>query len=80
MSHKMVTKNGRRLVVYISEDLREKINDWIDNEGISMADFTRDALESYLRDKQREQRNLELKETCRLISGQNPHKLASLRL
>lgn len=79
MSHKMVTKSGRRLVVYISDDLRQEINGWVDNEGISLADFTRDALESYLREKQREKRNAELKETCQLISGRQKDIQASLR-
>lgn len=78
MSHKMITKNGRRLVVYISDELREKLTGWVDNEGISLADFTRDALEAYLLEKQRELRNAELKETCQLISHKSNHALASL--
>ncbi|MFQ5628153.1 MAG: hypothetical protein ACE5I1_05275 [bacterium] len=78
MSRKMVTKSGRRLVVYISEDLREEITGWIDSEGISMADFTRDALDAYLREKKREKRNTELKETCQLISNRLNEDKASV--
>jgi len=74
----MVTKSGRRLVVYISEELRAKLNGWVDSENISLADFTRDALEAYLDEKQREQRNAELKTTCQIVSSRDHSRLASI--
>ena len=70
MSRKLVTKSEHRLVVYISADLRKEINGWLESEDVSLADFTRDALEMYLRKKQREQRAAELRETCQLLSSQ----------
>lgn len=71
MSHKNITKNGRRFVLYISDELREEIKGWVKKEGTSLADFTRDALLHYLRQKRHEERKAELEKTCQLLADWN---------
>ena len=64
MSQKLVTKNGKRFVLYISTDLRNEISDCVNKEGTTFADFARDAFEFYLKNRRQEERQKQLAEAC----------------
>jgi hypothetical protein len=61
--------------MYIPNNLREEIEVWVNKMGITMAEFGRDAFESYLSDKRREERNLQLAETCKIFEDGNEELL-----
>lgn len=67
MSQKLVTKNGRRFVLYISNELREEITDCVNQDGTTLADFARDAFEQYLKNRRQEERKKQLAESCLLL-------------
>lgn len=57
--------------MYIPNNLREEIENWVNKMGITLADFGRNAFESYLKDIRREERNAQLAETCRIFGNSN---------
>ncbi|HEX9654379.1 MAG TPA: hypothetical protein VGA99_11760 [bacterium] len=71
MGSRAYAKSRQRFVMYIPNNLREEIEVWVDKMGITMAEFGRDAFESYLSDKRREERKEQLAETCRLFEDGN---------
>lgn len=75
MRSRVYPKSRQRFVMYIPNNLREEIEVWVDKMGITMAEFGRDAFESYLSDKRREERNEELAETCKIFEDLNEELL-----
>ncbi len=71
MRGKVYAKSRQRFVMYIPNNLREEIEVWVNKMGITMAEFGRDAFESYLSDKRREERNEQLAETCKIFEDGN---------
>ncbi|NIR53181.1 hypothetical protein GWO43_31455 [candidate division KSB1 bacterium] len=71
MSRKPNSKSSQRFVMYIPNNLREEIENWVDKMGITLAEFGREAFESYLKDIRREERNAKLAETCRIFEESN---------
>jgi hypothetical protein len=67
MPGRLYAKPNQRFVMYISNNLREEIEDWVDKMDITLAEFGREAFETYLENKKREQRHAQLAETCRLF-------------
>jgi metal-responsive CopG/Arc/MetJ family transcriptional regulator len=67
----MYTKSSQRFVMYIPNNLREEIDDLVDKRGITLAEFGRDAFETYLNSIKEEERKAQLAETCRLFEAQN---------
>ncbi len=71
MRPRVYAKSRQRFVMYIPNYLREEIEVWVNKKGITMAEFGRDAFESYLNDRRREERTQQLAETCRLFEDSN---------
>lgn len=71
MSQKLITKNGKRFVLYISNELRNEITDVVNKDGTTLADFAREAFELYLKNRKQEEKNQELAEACALFSVYN---------
>jgi metal-responsive CopG/Arc/MetJ family transcriptional regulator len=71
MRRKAYAKSNQRFVMYIPNNLREEIENWTNKMGITLAEFGRDAFESYLSDRRREERDEELAETCRVFEDFN---------
>ena len=69
MSQKLVTKHGKRFVLYISPELREEITERVDKDGTTLADFAREAFESYLKIRNKEEQQSQLAETCALFQA-----------
>ncbi len=67
MSRRTAIKPNHRFVLHIPNSLRKEIEDWVNKMGITFAEFGRDAFESYLRNKRKEERDAQLAETCRLF-------------
>ncbi|RMD92886.1 MAG: hypothetical protein D6813_05085 [Calditrichaeota bacterium] len=65
MKNKNGIKNSQRFVMYIPNELRKEIENWVNKKGITMAEFGREALEEYLNSKLREERHAQLAETCK---------------
>lgn len=59
--------------MYIPNSLREEIENWVGKTGTTLAEFGRQAFESYLENNRREERKTQLAETCRLFENQNNH-------
>lgn len=70
MERTITTKANQRFVLYISHELRQRIEQWVTTNGITMADFGREAFKSYLENKRKEERMLQLAETCKLFKQQ----------
>lgn len=64
-------KSNQRFVMYIPNKLRKEIEKWVKKHGITMAEFGREAFETHLQNKQREERQAQLAETCRLLVDTN---------
>ena len=73
------TKANQRFVMYISDKLRKEIAKWVKKQGITMAQFGREAFETHLRNKRREERHAQLAETCRLIELINSNNIEEWR-
>ena len=71
MSRRPYAKASQRFVMYIPNALREEIEDWVGKMGMTLAEFGREAFESYLNSKRREERNAQLVETCRLFENKS---------
>lgn len=67
MARRPTMKSNQRFVMYIPWELRTEVEDWVNRRGVSLAEFGREALETYLRSKQKEERNQQLVETCKLF-------------
>ncbi len=75
MRRKEYIKANQRFVMYIPNNLREEIERWVNKNGITLAEFGREAFQTYLSEKRREERNAQLAETCRLFNGNNEYVL-----
>ncbi|KAA3658599.1 MAG: hypothetical protein DWQ10_10875 [Calditrichaeota bacterium] len=75
MSQKLVTKNGKRFVLYISQELRNEITDCVNRDGTTLADFARDAFESYLCNRRQEERRRQLEESCMMFKNFDGQRL-----
>ena len=71
MNNRMYTKSSQRFVMYIPNHLREEIDDLVDKRGITLAEFGRDAFESYLNSIRQEEKRAQLAETCRIFGADN---------
>ncbi len=71
MNNRMYTKPSQRFVMYIPNNLREEIDDLVDKRGITLAEFGRDAFESYLNSIRQEEQRAQLAETCRIFGTDN---------
>ncbi|MFQ5708948.1 MAG: hypothetical protein ACE5HO_15935 [bacterium] len=71
MTRKANTKARQRFVMYIPNDLRREIETWASQKGITLAEFGREAFESYLHAKRREERHAQLAETCQMLAELN---------
>lgn len=57
--------------MYIPTNLREEIETWVNKMGITLAEFGREAFETYLSDKRKEERTEQLVETCKILDQHN---------
>ncbi len=64
-------KPSQRFVLYVPITLRKEIDDWVNKMGITFAEFGRDAFELYLSNKRKEERDVQLAETCQLFESKN---------
>ncbi|KAA3610990.1 MAG: hypothetical protein DWQ05_21100 [Calditrichaeota bacterium] len=64
MSQKLVTKNGKRFVLYISRELRNEITECVNQDGTTLADFAREAFEQCLKNRRQEEQKKQLAEAC----------------
>ena len=71
MSRRTAVKPNHRFVLYIPNDLRKEIEDWVNKMGITFAEFGREAFELYLHKKRKEEKNAQLAETCRMFESKN---------
>lgn len=69
MARKSNHKVRQRFVMYIPTDLRQEIEYWVKKQGITLAEFGREAFVSFLEKKRREERHAQLAKTCQLLSG-----------
>ncbi len=75
MSRGSVVSPDHRFVLYVSNALRKEIEDWVNKMGITFAEFGRDAFELYLSNKRKEERDVQLAETCQLFESKNTKRL-----
>lgn len=80
MTRRTNSKIRQRFVMYIANDLRQEIESWVNQQGITLAEFGREAFESYLKEKRREERHAQLAETCQLLADHNNHVSESWRI
>jgi hypothetical protein len=64
-------KASHRFVMYISNQLREQVEELVKQNGLTLAAFGRRAFESYLSQLQMEERNRQLAQTCRIFEQRN---------
>ncbi|MFQ5602583.1 MAG: hypothetical protein ACE5HS_04880 [bacterium] len=71
MRRRTYAKTSQRFVMYIPTNLREEIETWVNKMGITLAEFGREAFETYLSDKRKEERTEQLVETCKILDQHN---------
>ena len=71
MRPRIYTKTSQRFVMYIPNNLRAEIDHWVDKRGMTLAEFGREAFETYLKNKIREEKEAQLAETCRIFESKN---------
>lgn len=67
MIQKTLAAKSRVIHLRLPTDLCHKLEQWIDEEGITLANFCREAIECYLLHKHHEARQEQLKETCHFL-------------
>lgn len=65
-------KTSQRFVMYIPFSLRREIDIWAEKMNMTLAEFGREAFESYLDNKKRQERDQQLMETCQLFETAKP--------
>ncbi|RMD67237.1 hypothetical protein D6833_00490 [Candidatus Parcubacteria bacterium] len=70
-ARKSQNRGSKRFVMYIPNTLRDEIEACVNETGMTLAEFGREAFATYLCDLRRKKRDAQLAETCRLLDGSN---------
>jgi hypothetical protein len=78
MKSHSLTKTGHRLHLIVPAELFEEIEDCVTNEGTSLADFCREAMELSLHEKRRKKTRQQILETCKIFEQKSKEVLKEL--